>query len=107
MRVTVSHNKGLQGAIKLVNDSSDQLFANVANAPVQVTEVEKRWNGSTLHFSFVARMGIFNAPIKGIVQCAEHDVTIDVELPGMLKQFIPEEKMKQQVAGRIRGLLNA
>jgi hypothetical protein len=107
MRVTVSHNKGLQGAMKLVNDSSDQLMASAATAPVQITDSVKRWEGSTMHFSFVGRMGIFSAPIKGLVHCTEKDVTIDVELPGMLKQFVPEEKMRQQVEGRIRGMLNA
>ena len=107
MRVTVSHNKGLQGAMRTVNDSSDQLFANVAGGPLQVTDVVKRWEGSTLHFSFVGRMGIFAAPIRGFVQCAERDVTVDVQLPGMLKEFFPEEKMKHQVEGRIRGLLKS
>jgi hypothetical protein len=107
MRVTVSHNKGLQGAIKQVNDSSDQLFTGMAGGPVQVTDVVRRWDGSTMHFSFVARMGVFTAPIRGFVECAERDVTIDVELPGMLKQFVPEEKVKQQVEGRVRGLLNS
>jgi hypothetical protein len=107
MRVTVSHNKGLQGAMKLVNDSADNLVTSAASGPVQVTDIVKHWNGSTMDFSFVARMGIFNAPIKGQVICAERDVTIDVELPGMLKHFIPEEKVKQQVEGRVRGLLNS
>jgi hypothetical protein len=107
MRVTVTHNKGLQGVMKIVNDSADQLVASASTGPVVVTEVNRRWDGATMYFSFVGRMGIFSAPIKGYVQCAEQDVTVDIELPGMLKQFIPEEKVKQQVEGRVRGLLNA
>jgi hypothetical protein len=75
--------------------------------PVQVTDVVKRWNGSNMDFSFVARMGIFAAPIRGIIYCTDKDVTVDIELPGMLKQFVPEDKMKQQVEGRVRGLLKA
>jgi hypothetical protein len=106
MRVTVSHNKGLEGARKLVNDSADNIVTSAATGPVQVTDIVKRWQGNTMDFSFIARMGIFTAPIKGQVICAERDVTVDIELPGMLKQFVPEEKMKQQVEGRIRGLLN-
>ena len=107
MRVTVTHNKGLQGVMKIVNESADQLIASTASGPVAVADVSRRWEGSTLHFSFTGRMGIFSAPIRGYVQCAEQDVTIDVELPGMLKHFVPEEKVKQQVEGRVRGLLNA
>ena len=93
--------------MKIVNDSADQLIASTASGPVAVSDVDRRWDGSTLHFSFTGRMGIFSAPIRGYVQCAEHDVTIDVELPGMLKHFVPEEKVKQQVEGRVKGLLNA
>ena len=107
MRVTVTHNKGLQGVMKIVNDSADQLMASATSGPVVVTDVERRWDGSTMHFSFTGRMGIFSAPIRGHVECAERDVTVDVELPGMLKHFVPEEKVKQQVEGRVRGLLNA
>jgi hypothetical protein len=107
MRVTVTHNKGLQGVIKTVNDSSDQLLASAATGPVTVTDVQKNWDGSTMHFSFTGKMGFFTAPIRGYVQCAEKDVTIDVELPGPLKHLVPEEKVKAQVESRVRGLLNS
>ena len=107
MRVTVSHNKGLQGVIKIVNDSADQLVAGTATGPVTISDVEKRWEGSTMYFSFRGRMGVFSSVVKGTVECAEKDVTVDVELPGPLKALVPEEKVKAQVEGRVRGLLNA
>ena len=107
MRVTVTHNKGLQGVMKIVDESADQLMASATTGPVVVTEVNRRWDGSTLHFSFTGRMGIFSAPIRGTVECSEKDVTVDIELPGALKHFIPEEKVKQQVEGRVKGLLNS
>lgn len=106
MRVTVSHNKGLQGAIKTVNDCSDQLLASTATGPVTVTDVQKNWQGNTMNFSFTGKMGFFTAPIKGYVLCNEADVTVDVELPGALKHLVPEEKVKAQVESRVRGLLN-
>lgn len=107
MRITVKHDKGLQGAMKIVNDSADQLMASAAAGPVQVTDVNRTWNGSTMDFAFTGRMGLFNAPIRGQVFVTEQDVTVDVELPGILKHLVPEEKVKAQVEGRVRGLLNA
>lgn len=107
MKVTVSHNKGVEGAKKIVNDSAEQLLAGTASGPVQVTDIHREWNDSTMDFAFTGRMGFFSAPIKGKVFVTEKDVTVDVELPGMLKNFIPEEKVKQQLEGRVRGLLNA
>jgi hypothetical protein len=105
MRVTVSHNKGLQGAMKLVNDSADQVIASAATGPVTITDITRRWEGPTMHFSFRGGFGAFNAPFKGYVQCAETEVTVEVELPAALKAFVPEEKMKTQLEGRVRGLL--
>lgn len=105
MRVTVSHDKGLQGAMKIVNDSADQLVASAATGPVTVSDVERRWEGSTMYFSFKARMGFLASPIKGHVHCTEKEVTVEVELPAALKAFVPEEKVKGQLEGRVRGLL--
>jgi hypothetical protein len=105
MRVTVSHDKGLQGARKIVDDSAEQLFKGAPGNPLQIVEQQKRWDGNTMHFSFTAKMGIFTAPLKGFVEVTEKDVTVECELPGLLKSFIPEEKVKSQVEGRIRGLL--
>src|SRR4051794_7947824 len=104
MRVTVSHNKGVQGATKIVNDSAEQLLASATTGPVQITDVQRNWQGSDMDFSFNARMGFFGAPIKGKVLVTDKDVTVDVELPGMLKNLIPEEKVRQQMEGKIRGL---
>lgn len=105
MRVTVSHNKGLEGAKKAVNDYTEQVFAGVPGSPLQIVNQEKRWDGSTMHFSMLGRLGIFTAPLKGWVQCTDRDITVELELPEMLKQFIPEEKMKQQVESRVKGFL--
>jgi len=107
MRVTVNHDKGLQGATKIVNDSADQLLAGAVTGPIQITNMHRAWQGSTMDFSFTGKMGFFSAPIKGKVYVTETDVTVDVDLPGILKQFVPEEKVRAQVEGRVRGLLNA
>ena len=107
MRVTVTHNKGLQGVMKIVDDSADQLMASATTGPVVVTDVNRRWEGSTLHFSFTGRMGLLSAPIKGYVQCNESDVVIEVELPGLLKHFLSEDKVRAQVESKVRGLLSA
>jgi hypothetical protein len=105
MRVTVTHNKGLQGARKLVDDSAAQLFGGAAGAPVQIIDQQKRWEGDTMHFSFTGKMGFFTAPIKGWVQVQEKDVTIEVELPEIIKKFMPEDKVRANIESRVKGLL--
>lgn len=105
MRVTVTHNKGLQGAKKLVDESAAEAFKGAPGVPIQIVDQEKRWEGDTMHFSFTGKMGFFSAPIKGWVYVTEKDVTIECELPGILKQFMPEDKLKTRIESRVRGLL--
>jgi hypothetical protein len=105
MRVTVTHDKGLQGAKKLVDDSATEVFKGAAGTPIQIVDQQKRWEGDTMHFSFTGKMGFFSAPLKGWVQVTEKDVTIECELPGILSKLMPEEKIKAQVESRVRGLL--
>jgi Putative polyhydroxyalkanoic acid system protein (PHA_gran_rgn) len=105
MRLTVTHNKGLQGAKKLVDDSAAELFKGPPGTPVQIADQQTRWEGDTMHYSFVAKMGFFSAPLKGWVQVTEKDVTIECELPDLLKKLIPEEKVKAGIETRVRGLL--
>ncbi len=105
MRVTVTHNKGLEGAKKLVDDSAAELFKGAPGTPVQIVDQEKRWDGNTMHYSFTGKMGFFSAPIKGWVQVTEKDVTIECELPELVKKFMPEDKVRAGIETRVKGLL--
>jgi hypothetical protein len=105
MRITVTHNKGLQGAKKLVDDSATELFKGTPGTPVQIVDQQRRWEGDTMHYSFTGKMGFFSAPIRGWIQVTEKDVTIECELPDLLKKFMPEEKLKAGIESRVRGLL--
>ena len=105
MRITVTHNKGLEGAKKLVEESASELFKGAPGTPVQIVDQQKRWEGDTMHYAFTGKMGFFSAPIKGWIQVTEKDVTIECELPDFLKKFLPEDKVRAGVESRVRGLL--
>ncbi|HYP14581.1 MAG TPA: polyhydroxyalkanoic acid system family protein [Bryobacteraceae bacterium] len=107
MRVTVSHNKTRQEVKKIVDDSADQMFRGMPGSPVQIQDQQKNWNGDVMDFSLTGKMGIFSAPLKGTVSVTDKDVTVDCELPGILKSFMPEEKVKASIESQVRGLLNA
>lgn len=107
MRLTVSHNKGRDEAMKIIDQTAEDLFKGVPGAPVQIVDTQKRWDGPTLYFSFTGKMGFFTAPIKGLVFVTERDVTVDVELPGFVKSLVGEEKIRAGIEGRVKGLLGA
>jgi hypothetical protein len=78
MRVTVTHNKGLAGAKKLVDDSAAELFKARRNA-VQIVDQETL--GRRHDALFIHRKMGFSPPDKGWVLVTEKDVTIECELP--------------------------
>jgi hypothetical protein len=105
MRVTVSHNKSEQEVKKIVEDSTDQLFRGMPGSPLQIVDQQKRWDGSTLHFSFTGKMGFFTAPLRGTVIVTDKDVTVECDLPPLLKGFVPEHTIAEGIKSRVRGLL--
>jgi hypothetical protein len=105
MKITVSHNKGEKEAMRIVDQSSEELFKGIPAGPIQIVDQHKSWNGSTMSFSFTGKMGFFKAPISGTVLVTDKDVTIECELPGFLKKLIPEEKVRASIESRVRGLL--
>lgn len=105
MRVTVSHNKNPDEIKRGLDRSFDEIFTGMPIGPVQITDEQRTWAGSTLNFSFNARAAFMVIPVKGFILVEPKQVTIEVDLPAFLNQFIPEEKMKAAVEGRVKGLL--
>jgi hypothetical protein len=74
-------------------------------SPVKIVDQAKHWDGSTMHFSFTGKMGVFTAPLRGTVIVTDKDVTIEAELPALLKSFIPEKQLEAGLEQRVKGLL--
>jgi hypothetical protein len=104
MRVTVSHNKSKAEVRTAIDRSLADLITAAAQSPIEIAGMQKSWSGDTMMFSFTAGMGFLKTPITGSVLVGDKDVTIDVDL-GLLGNLIPEETLKKQVEGRVRGLL--
>jgi hypothetical protein len=107
MRVTVSHDKGRQEAMRIVDKSIDDVLKSAVGGPVKIDQAKRQWNGSTMDFSFRAKMGFLGSHIHGKVFVEEKQLTIEVELPGMLGKFISEDKVRAAVESKARGLLTA
>lgn len=105
MRVSVSHTKGKQEAKRIIDQTTDDVMKGIVAGPVQITDQSRRWNGDTMDFGFTGRMGPFSAPIHGSVAVTDTEVIIDIELPGFLKNILPEERVRSEVQTRVRGLL--
>jgi hypothetical protein len=104
VRVTVSHNRSKEEVMRSVDQSFDQLFAGAAGLPLRVTQEQRGWQGSTLHFALTAKMGLLSTPIKGYVEVTDKDITIDADL-GILERMIPAKKAQEALTNHVRGLL--
>ncbi len=104
MRVTVSHNRPKAEAMEAVNRSFDDLFRGIGMVPLRITNEKRSWQGSTLVFSFTARVGLLSAPIQGSVEVKDQEIAVEVDF-GWLGRFFPAKQTENVLAGRIRGLL--
>jgi hypothetical protein len=72
---------------------------------VQIANEQRSWNGDQMDFSFDATMGFMKIPVKGFVLVEEKQVTVDIDLPQFITNFIPEAKVKQGLESGVKGLL--
>ena len=105
MRVSITHDKGLSEAMRIVDESSVEFFKGMPMGPVEIANHHKSWRGTTMEFSFTAKMGFVKMPMTGTVEVTAKEIILDFELPGILKGVLPEEKVREAVQGRIAGLL--
>ena len=104
MRITISHSKGQQKMIQMVDRAFDDVFRGLVPGPLTITGQQKAWEGPVMKFSLVARMGFIKNPISGTVEVGERDVTIDADL-GMLGNLIPAREIQSKLETRFRKLL--
>ena len=107
MIIIIPHHKTEQEAIAIIDRAATDLFAGVAGGMVQITGQKKEWNGSTMTFSFTGQLGFISVPITGTILVDNRNVTVNCELPAMVRNFIGEDKLGAGIEGRLKGLLTA
>jgi hypothetical protein len=105
MRVTVSHNKTQQEAIRAVEDASNEVFRSLASGPVQIVEQQKEWRGNVMRFSVKGRMAVFAATVVGTIEVTDKEVIIEADLPSFLTNMVPEEKIRTGIQTKVKALL--
>jgi hypothetical protein len=107
MRVTVTHDKGREEAMRRVDRGVDKLFqVGPGGGPVEVRDQQKSWNGDTMTFALTVKMGFFTAPVHGIAIVEDKQITVDVDL-GAIGKFIPEDKVRGSIESGTRRMLEA
>lgn len=105
MKVVVPHNTTREKAIAMVDRSAGDLL-DMGSKAIEMVNPQRRWTGPRMEFSMTARVGFISLPLSGSVLVEEVDVTIDIDLPPMAKNFIGEENIRARVEHKIRGALS-
>ncbi|HEX4135694.1 MAG TPA: hypothetical protein VHY84_13855 [Bryobacteraceae bacterium] len=107
MKVVVPHHVTVDQAIQIVDRSADNLFEGAAGGSVELLDRKRSWNGPIMDFSLTARLGFISLPISGTAVVDDVNVTIDCELPALVKTFIGEDKVRAGIERKVRGMLAA
>jgi len=91
----------------MMDRAVDQLLAGAGGSSLQVTEKQQSWNGSVMSFSFVGKLGFVALPIAGTLAVDDVNVTIDLDLPPMVKNFAGDQKVRAIVDENVREMLAA
>jgi hypothetical protein len=105
MKVIVPHHTTAEKAIEIVDRSANGLFDGAGGGSVELVEHKKDWNGQIMDFSVTAKVGFVSLPISGVVVVDDVNVTVDCELPAMVKTFVGEDKIRTGVERKVRGML--
>ncbi|MBS1872842.1 MAG: polyhydroxyalkanoic acid system family protein [Acidobacteria bacterium] len=105
MRITIPHTKSTDEVKGSIDKGFDDIFKGLPVGPVQLEDEVRTWAENTLNFAFNAKTPFLTVPVKGWILVEAALVTIEVELPAFLKNFIPEEKISNAVEAGVKGLL--
>ncbi len=105
MRITITHNKPVDEIKSRLDRGIEEVFKGLPISAVEIADTRHGWTGNTLDFSFTAKAGFISVPIKGQAVVEEKLLTLDIELPAFVGNFIPEEKVRAAVEGQVKGLL--
>jgi hypothetical protein len=104
MRITIAHKKPKQEVIDSIDRGFDDVF-KMQGLPLKIELEQKNWQGSTLTFALSAKMGFMSSPIRGTIDVSDRDVTIEADL-GMFERFVSEDKVRDVLGTKFKGLLN-
>jgi hypothetical protein len=106
MIVIVPHRTTQEKAIVTIDKAVDDLLG-MGSKSITLIDQKRTWTGPRMDFSLTGKVGFISVPLSGSILVDDVNVTVDVELPAMAKNFIGEDKIRAGVEQRLRGILSA
>jgi len=97
IKIVRNHQVTKEQAISKIDNFINNLMSKSFSNDVKIIEPRKQWNSDVMTFSFKAKKGFFSATIEGKVTVNGTEVILTSELPGIVKAFVSEEKIKDTI----------
>ena len=107
MKVVVEHHSTAQAVKATVDQGVDRLLAGAGGTTVQIVDQKKSWDGSVMTFSCTGKVGFISVPLAATVAVDDTNVTVECDLPPMVKNFVGEEKVRGIVEENVRKMIGA
>ncbi len=104
MKVVVAHHSTAQAVKPVVDQGVDQLLSG-AGGKIQIVDREKSWDGPVMTFSCTGKVGFISVPLAATVAVDDTNVTVECDLPPMVKNFVGEEKVRGIVEENVRKMI--
>ena len=105
MKVVVAHHSTEQAVKPVLDQGVDQLLAGAGGKSVQIVDQKKSWAGSVMTFSCTGKVGFISVPLAATVAVDDTNVTVECELPAMVKNFVGEDKVRGIVEENVRKMV--
>lgn len=104
MHIEHPHTLGRQEAISRLDHLLDALVKDPPGG-AEITNIVKDWDGNRMRFSFKASKSGFGTTIGGTLEVTDDRVTVDADLPPLVKAVLGEARVQQTVLGGLKDVL--
>ena len=104
MTVVVPHRSAQAAAIAAMDQPPEKLLG-AELSKIQIEDQLKSWEGPVMTFSFTGKLGYISVPFSGTIAVDDANVTLECELPPLVKNFLGEERFRAMMEENIKALL--
>ena len=106
MTVIVPHHSTQAVVIRKLDQGADKLLGGgIKN--IEIVDQQKTWDGPVMNFSFTGKLGYISVPLAGKITVDDRNVTLECELPPLVKNFLGEEKFRSLMEENVRGIVSS
>jgi hypothetical protein len=104
MKIVVAHHSTREATMRVLDGATDKLLGGgIKN--IQIVDQKRTWDGPVMSFSLTAKLGFISVPLAGTMAVDDINVTLECEVPPLVKNLMGEERFRSMMEENVQGLL--